>query len=184
MAANTIQDGCQLNADGQWVSNGVVQTKNIGVSSNTANQQVSQTQNYTTSESSNNGGLNLIETEPVQRTGMYKAENVETTRKELWKVCLKSEYRDYRAYLLDGNYTELTFKYAPMEGLNEKSGFTIAVYGDDDTLLWESDEITYKNHTQSAVVDISGQDEIRLYIDRTKMSYLGDKILIKDIYVR
>lgn len=182
MVANTVQDGYLVNSDGQWVENGAVQMKYVGVTNTTVNQQVTITQNSTQSASLNNGGVNLLDVDPVQRSGAYHYTNWETTRNELWKEGIYMWGGTYITYLLDGKYSELSFKYAPAKNYGEYPSQFLCVYGDDDTILWESDEISYKDHTQSASVDISGQDEIRIYV-RHENWYFSE-ILLKDLYVR
>ncbi len=184
MLANTVQDGYYVNSEGQWIdNNGAVQMKYVGVVDNNLNQQTTQTQTSTQSSAATSGGVNLLDLKPAQKVFIYEFDNVETSRNELWEKGLRTDWFGARiSYLLDGKYSELTFKYAPKKGYSERaSSQVLCVYGDDDTPLWESDEISYKNHTETATVDISGQDEIRFYVRDD--GYCSD-ILLKDLYVR
>ncbi|WP_049962159.1 NPCBM/NEW2 domain-containing protein [Oribacterium sp. FC2011] len=183
MAANTAQDGYMLNADGQWVVNGVVQTKNLGYTAAVNNTVSNSTGNssYSGGELQSYGTTSLLDMDYVDKTTyVFKKTNQETMRNELWSKCLEFYFSDETiTYYLDGKYNTLTFSYAPKKGYNVKSEATLYVYGDDDTILWESDTITSKDKTQTATVDISGQDEIRIHESYEK-NY-GGSILVKEL---
>lgn len=178
MVANTTQDGYMLNADGQWVNNGVVQTKSVEYSAsnndyNAVGTSVDFSDDDSTKTEKNRGTASLLEMDSVYKSLVYKETNRETMRDELWANCL--EFYGGGAtitYYLDGKYDSLSFSYAPKKGFSVKGDCTLHVYGDDDTILWESDPISSKDKTKSATVDISGQDEIRLHTNREN-SYIS-----------
>ncbi len=167
MVTNTTQDGYMLNADGQWVNNGVVQTKSLGYSAAANNSSVNQTyfsSDDTTDAEQSYIKKSLLDMESVYKNGVYKETNEETMRNELWSNCLNFSNNEATiTYYLDGKYNSLTFSYAPKKGFGVKADCTLYVYGDDDTILWESDSISSKDKTKTATVDISGQDEVRIH---------------------
>ncbi len=178
MAENTFQDGYQINANGQWVANDVIQTKNVGNVSNTRKNQTKQTQSHSEKSSNNDTSketvLNLMEAEPLR---LYH--NARTSEDELWKECYILDGFEYITFTLNGNYSELSFKYAPSYKLYKNRHHIISVLGDDDSILWESEEITFDSTAQNATVDVSGQNEIRIYVKDD--SWAGG-ILFKDMY--
>ncbi|MBP3804425.1 MAG: NPCBM/NEW2 domain-containing protein [Oribacterium sp.] len=188
MAASTYQDGYELNADGQWVNNGVVQRKNLGTVAGytpTMQQDSSQTESVkgSTKTSKNKEKVSLLQFDMVAKDDMRVTSNCETTRGELFANCLEfySGYNDcHVAYLVNGQYDTLSLTYAPEKGFDEKAKGSITVYGDDDVILWESDEINYKSHIETDTIDISGQDEIRISVPHTGGH---GYVIIKDLYL-
>ena len=189
MAANTYQDGYELNADGQWVNDGVVQRKNVGGEAfytPITQQDNSQTESVkgSTKTSKNKDKVSLLQLDMVANKRMEVTSNCETTRGELFANRIESKgggFDSYAAYLVNGRYDTLSLTYAPKKGFDEKAKGSITVYGDDDVILWESDEINYKSHIETDTVDISGQDEIRISVPGTTEG--GGYVIIKDLYL-
>ena len=191
MAANTYQDGYELNADGQWVNDGVVQRKNVGgeaiytpITQQDSSQSGSVKGSGSGKTSKNKDKVSLLQLDMVAKDDMRVTSNCETTRGELFANCLEttsSWYGGYAAYLLNGQYDTLSLTYAPEKGFGEKARGSITVYGDDEVILWESDEINYKSRTATDTVDISGQDEIRINVPAPTGG--SGIVIIKDLYL-
>ena len=194
MAANTYQDGYELNADGQWVNDGVVQRKNVGgeaIYTPITQQDNSQMESVKGSAktSKNKDKVSLLQLDSVASKCVYQTSNVETTRDELFANGFEFQCRDYDSYityLLSGKYDTLSFTYAPEKGFDKDVKTSITVYGDDETILWESDAISYKSRTETEIVDISGQDEIKICVPRVSKVYFTTprcNVIMKDLYL-
>lgn len=174
MRANTVTpDGYTVNADGAWVIDGVVQTKQVG----------QETAQQPEPEQNNIAPLDLFATEPVSKKNAYfHKEYRAKVGGQLSNVIRLSEVADgYVEYYAGGMYTQfVATAYAP-ERLNDECEYILEVYGDNDNLLYESDTLNYKTSSKTITVDITGQQYIKLVCHQTEASVSGNSgILFKN----
>lgn len=169
---NTITpDGHIVNASGAWTVNGVVQ---ILPTFPVQNQVV------------NNAAapVDVLALETVDENGFYTSSDGKTTQGQKWLNVGCFYYTwyssSYAEYYIGDQYTTLSFMYAPQSGMNSKYTGIFKVYGDNDKLLWKSDEINYKTSAQSISVNISGQQYIKFSLDSDR----NGSVLLKDVLVQ
>lgn len=150
----TTPDGYTVNPAGAWQVNGVVQTQPVAASNPAPAPEVPAV-----------AKAKLLDLAPVSKFCFNSFNNYRTNKNELWSegFYLESCFEDtYVEYYLGRQYNTLTFTYAPKEGAYSDLQSTVEVYGDNDTLLWSSDTIQYKSDSKEAVVDISGQEYVKI----------------------
>lgn len=154
----TTPDGYTVNPAGAWIVDGVVQTKSVG----------NATENEANSQNSNITAVNLLDLKPVAGS-LNKFSNKRTNKNELWSEgfrVLFNEYsvasNGYAEFLAGGQYTTLTATIALPDDVGKYAIGCLEVYGDNDTLLYSSDDMDYKSDAISVRVDISGQQYIKL----------------------
>ena len=166
----TTPDGYTVNADGAWTVDGVVQTKSV------------EAQNITQVEN-NVAPLDLFSTDPVAKKNTYfHKEYRAKVGGQLSNVIRLAEVADgYVEYYSGGTYTQFTANvYAP-ERLSDECEYILEVYGDNDNLLFESDTLNYKTSNKLIVVDITGQQYVKIVCHQTETSPSGNSgIVLKD----
>lgn len=158
MRANTVTpDGYTVNADGAWVIDGVVQTKQVG----------QETAQQPEPEQNNVQAVNLLDLSAVSGK-LWKINNARTNKNELWSAGFKVFFNEYTSlsdsyveFMSGGQYNTLTGTVALPNDIGEHARGCLEIYGDDDTLLYSSDEMNYKSDSISFTVDISGQNYIK-----------------------
>lgn len=163
MRANTTTpDGYTVNADGAWIVDGVVQTKQVG----------QETAQQPEPEQSNIQAVNLDSLQPVSKVSGCGdiEENVRTAQGALWsKVMSMDRYvsptkTPHVEYFVGGSYNTFSATIAPAKGFGTETEYYLEVYGDNDNLLATSDYIDYKTSPFEFSVDISGQQYVKLVL--------------------
>lgn len=169
----TTPDGYSVDTNGAWTVNGAVQTRSVsGTPAGGEQQNGNQT-------NTNVAAVALEDLEPVAKNYYSKRENVRTARNELWGKALRLYSNDsYAEFYAGGQYSRLTATVAPMQGFDEKTEYTLEVYGDDDSLL-DTFDINYKTRAFDINVDISGQEYVKLFIVKTEGFY-GQSVIVKN----
>lgn len=174
----TTPDGYQVDGNGAWIVNNVIQTRNItgNASANPSDQQEKNTE-----------AIDLLTLEPVDKRFYNEFSNKKTNRNALWSegFSLDPNYMDgaWVEFFAGGSYDTLSFVMAPEEGYDSSTNATIEIYGDDDDLLYSSDELTYKSSPETVSIDISGQDYVKIYGSTTYRLVIGSpktKIMFKN----
>lgn len=168
-ADTTTPDGYTVNADGAWVVDGVVQTKQIG-------QSVEPEQN-------NVQAVNLLDMTPVSTDEYKTVSNVRTHQGTLWsKAADLSNWAGNESHVqfyTARQYTNLTMTVAPKENYTSNADYKIEIYGDNDSLLYTSDSITATTSPFEISVDVTGQEYIKIVLVKNKIGG-GGGVLIKD----
>lgn len=151
-ADTTTPDGYTVNADGAWVVDGVVQTKQVG--------QTAEPEQNTTQ------AVYLKDLEPVSKKSYENLQNARTVQGDLYSdVCVITNAtmnECYVEYYAGKQYNSLTMTVAAKQGWNQSAVYVLEVYGDDDTLLYTSDELNYKTKPFAVSIDISGNDYVKI----------------------
>lgn len=151
-ANTTTPDGYTVNENGAWTVNGVVQTQQVGQTTATENT-FAQT-------------VHLKDLEPVSKKSFETWGSVRTVQGDLCSdVCVIANalVNDcYVEYYAGKQYNSLTMTVAAKQGWNPSATFILEVYGDDDTLLYRSNELNYKTKPFDVFVDISGNDYVKI----------------------
>ncbi len=150
----TTPDGYIVNPAGAWIIDGVVQTRILEQANNAQN--------------TNAVAVNLLTLKPVAGS-LNKFNNLRTNKDELWSEGFKVSFSSYTVgsngyaeFLADGQYSTFTATIALPHDVGEYASGSLQVYGDDDNLLYTSDEMDYKSSAIDISVDISGQQYIKL----------------------
>lgn len=153
----TTPDGYTVNPAGAWVIDGVVQTKQVE----------QETAQQPEPEQNNVQPVNLLDLSAV-RGKLWKINNARTNKNELWSAGFKVFFNEYTSlsdsyveFMAGGQYNTLTGTVALPNDIGEHARGCLEIYGDDDTLLYSSDEMNYKSDSISFTVDISGQNYIK-----------------------
>lgn len=179
LANTTAPDGYTVDGNGAWTVNGVIQTRNSTGTPTDNNENEEQVSNIE--------AVNLTDLEPSSHRFYQKFSNKRTNQNALWSEGFSIDPNNmnggWAEFYAGGNYTALTFTMSPEEGYDDQTNATIEIYGDDDNLLYSSDELTYKSDAENVTVDITGQDYIKIYGSTTYRLVIGSpktKILFKN----
>lgn len=156
---NTVTpDGYTVNPAGAWIVDGVVQIQTVEYT----------TKNETNNPNSNITAVNLLDLKPVGGA-LNKFSNKRTNKKELWSEGFRVSFNEYSVasngyaeFLAGGQYTTFTATIALPDDIGEYASGCLEVYGDNDTLLYSSNDMDYKSDALSIRVDITGQQYIKL----------------------
>ena len=156
----TTPDGYTVDSNGAWLVNGVVQTKNKGSMSAVTN---------TSTETKKANAFMLYDAEPYSRKNWTKSTNAKTNKEgDTWTNALyfyKTSGASYAEYYAGGSYSTFKAKVAPAaDGWNQTGIAYVQILGDEDEVLYESDDITYRTNAFDISVDISGQDSVSIYV--------------------
>ena len=170
-------DGYEVDGNGAWIVNGIVQTKYIGGG-------VTTTDAETTSKSGKT--LILYDEEPILSETSKKLESAQTNKEnQSWAKVLKigSNYTapevGYLEYYAGGNYSSLKATVAPCKDSvwDKTASVTFQVLGDADEVLYEK-KLDYRSNIFNIDVDIEGQDSVTIYLMiNDEQSYLAPVIL-------
>lgn len=165
-------DGYWVNANGAWEENGVVQAKNVGAARPSGN--TGSGSGYQ-EEAQKPEALMLYDAEPVLSKYVSKKDSGMTNKEgATWAKVLEVGDRTtlgqywpstaFTEYYAAGNYNTLKAVVAPMQGGWEKDEIRVLqVLGNNDEVLYESDEIDYRTSAFEIDVDITGQDTVTIY---------------------
>lgn len=157
----TTPDGYTVNADGAWVVDGVVQTKQVG----------QETAQQPEPEQNNVQAVNLLDMTPTTRSTNAQSftNGRRTVQGELWSKGYEMYvFREtYMEFYAGGEYNTFTATIAPREKMQDVAEFEIEVYGDDDVLL-SSESLNYKTSPITMEVDISGQNYVKIVAVKTE----------------
>ena len=103
---------------------------------------------------------NLKEVQASYGAGKSSAEK--TVQGKLLSDVIKLASDDYIEFYAGGEYNKLRMVLAPKEGYREDYTCIVQVFGDDNELINESDEINYRTKPFAFEADITGQHFIRI----------------------
>lgn len=126
----------------------------------------------------------LYDVEPVLSQGVNKRDSATTNKEnDTWAKVLEMGFgyssgsTFFAEYYAAGNYNTFKAIVAPQKGAWEKDETRILqVLGDNDDVLYESEEIDYRTSAFEIEVDITGQDTVAIYSIRAD-GYPGNLIL-------
>ena len=155
----TTPDGYQVNENGAWVVNGVVQTKSV-TPVNPQDTAPVQTVTDEGSQTASAQAVKLVDMTPVAKDFMWTFNSERTNQDKQWSDGIKLDssrvYEAYAEYYAGGAYSTLSFTYAPIIGFSENIDAWIEVYGDDDELLY------YKSSPETVSVNVTGQQYVKI----------------------
>ena len=168
------------------MKDGTVQTRSTAGTAQKKEETVSESNGASKTETSQ---VELKDLKPVDSYFYSAYKTGRTNRNALWSdvFALSTTYADsYAEYYVGGaSCNVLEFEFAPKEGALKDLESVIEVYGDDDTLLWDSDTIGYKSAAQKATVDISGQEYIRINLHNEHPGLFStSEVLIKNAVLK
>ena len=140
-------DGYTVDGNGAWVVNGVVQRRATGGATNTQ-------------DSDRVALYNLKEVQASYGAGKYSAEK--TVQGKLLSDVIGLASDGYIEFYAGGEYNKLRMVLAPEEGYREGYTCIVQVFGDDNELINESDEINYRTRPFAFEADITGQHFVRI----------------------
>lgn len=140
-------DGYTVDGNGAWVVNGVVQRRATGGATNTQ-------------DSDRVALYNLKEVQAGYRARKSSAEK--TVQGKLLSDVIELASDSYIEFYAGGEYNKLRMVLAPEEGYSENYTCIVQVFGDDNELINESDEINYRTKPFAFEADITGQNFIRI----------------------
>ena len=182
----TTPDGYTVNGDGAWVKDGTVRTRSTAGTAQKKDETGGESNGASKTETSQ---VELKDLKPVDSYFYSAYKTGRTNRNALWSdvFALSTTYADSYAeyYVAGASCNVLEFEFAPKEGALKDLESVIEVYGDDDTLLWDSDTIGYKSAAQKATVDISGQEYIRINLHNEHPGLFStSEVLIKNAVLK
>ena len=123
----------------------------------------------------------LYNLEPVQ-IGVYsdKRSSERSVQGDIMSNVLIFSDTGYVEYYTGGKYNTLNMIIAAKEGFDQGCGGIIQVVGDNNTVLNESKEISYKTTPFEFNVDISGQDYVRINFIGDNYCFSGRSTVIAD----
>lgn len=172
-------DGYIVDGNGAWVVNGVVQRRATGGATNQnkttgnakrdSNKITDTTTQSNTQDSDRVALYNLKEVQASYWAGKSSAEK--TVQGKLLSDVIELCSDEYIEFYAGGEYNKLRMVLAPKEGYREDYTCIVQVFGDDNELINESDEINYRTKPFELEADITGQQFIRI----KSISDLGDR---------
>ena len=166
-------DGYQIDNNGAWVVNGVVQKKSVGPTSSLSG--ISSNNSYDSEKTFLNNSRTKMNLASLQVTTKSSYVNIvdsdETMLDGSFGKCIV--FRNsvgsgngslYIEFYLGYNYDALNLTYAPRKGMKEDNVGIIEVYGDDveGDLLFESEDINYRTHSKTVNIDVSNCEFVRI----------------------
>jgi len=107
----------------------------------------------------------LYNLDPVQKSACCRTSSSEkTVQGNLLSNVFQIAEENYVEFYTGGKYTTLTMDIAPKEGFPENMSSIVQIIGDDDVILNESKEVSYKTTLFEFTTDISGQEYIRIKV--------------------
>lgn len=175
MYANTITpDGYTVNENGAWVVDGVVQTKQIG-------------QETAEPEQNNVQPVNLLDMTPVSKDEYKVINSGRTNQGALWSNVAElinwAGTESHAQFYTAKQYSNLTMTVAPRTNYTSNANYIIEIYGDNDSLLYTSDDIIGSTSPFEISVDITGQEYVNIVLVQNKIGG-GGGILIKDAVLK
>lgn len=140
-------DGYTVDGNGAWVVNGVVQRRATGGATNTQ-------------DSDRVALYNLKEVQAGY--GVRKSSAEKTVQGKLLSDVIGLSSDEYIEFYAGGEYNKLRMVLAPKEGYGEDYTCIVQVFGDDNELINESDEINYRTKPFAFEADITGQNFVRI----------------------
>jgi len=160
-------DGYMVDGNGAWVVDGVVQRKStMGSSTNTVKQDSNKGDTSSQSKKNNEDKVALYDLEPVQMNTYYcsKSSSEKTVQGKLLSNVFEIHDKGYVEYYTGGKYTTLTMTIAPEADYEEDRSGIVQITGDDNEVLNESKEVSYKTTPFELTTDISGQEYVRIKV--------------------
>lgn len=162
-------DGYTVDGNGAWVVNGVVQRRATGGATNqnktTGNAKRDSnkiTDTTTQSNTQDSDRVALYNLKAVQAYGARKSPAEKTVQGKLLSDVIGLGSDDYIEFYAGGEYNKLRMVLAPKEDYTESYTCIVQVFGDDNELINESDEINYRTRPFEFEADITGQQFIRI----------------------
>lgn len=164
----TTPDGYTVDANGAWIVEGMVPTRAVAVTPSVSggNQAVQENVYEVKREA-----LMLYDVEPVIESEMYKESSASTNKENnSWSKVLRfinePFYDAYAEFYAGGAYDSFKAVAAPKKSnlWNKENYVYLQVLGDDDEILYESDDIDYRTGAFYIDADISGQDTVSIYV--------------------
>ena len=175
-------DGYQVNENGAWIENGVVQTRNVAVNTAGQNNTASNTKKNTSANASEevqeDGGEQLVSDKKAKNNAknndvkLYgkdaiiqecrRESQIRSNReKKIYRDGFSFGYNSYIEFENDGNYTHLKATVFPEEGSwGKDSVMSLEVYNENDDVLYKSDDIRYDTKVFTIDVDITGCEKV------------------------
>ena len=149
----TTPDGYQVNENGAWTENGVVQTRQMAVAANSAS-------NSSVQNSSNKNGTRLdstVTTDCITYTTV-NGKKYTTLQNKTYEDGILLANGDPLTFYLEGKYNTLEFEFSAEDtvGLGKDSTYRVTVYGDDDQILEQFTGLK-KTAIKKVKVDVTGQ---------------------------
>ena len=162
MATNTVIDGRQIGADGVWIAaEGEVEPANI------------------TDLSTPYLVQNLLD--GLSTKGYNIITSGKTSTGERWNNAIRLKGKgSYVKYAANGQYRLLSGVIAPSSQFSSGIMAKITVYGDNDTVLYTSQDIHYNEKLMHFGVDVTGQNEIRVEVSLVTDNEWDDPIILID----
>lgn len=178
MRANTTTpDGYTVNADGAWTVDGVVQTKQVG----------QETAQQPEPEQNNVQPVNLLDMTPVSKDEYKVINSGRTNQGALWSNVAElinwAGTESHAQFYTAKQYSNLTMTVAPRTNYTTNANYIIEIYGDNDSLLYTSDDIIGSTSPFEISVDITGQEYVNIVLVQNKIGG-GGGILIKDAVLK
>lgn len=162
MAVNTVIDGRQIGEDGVW------------------------TPAEGQAEPVNHMDLNtpfLVQNMPegLSEKGYSISGSGRTPSGERWTNAIRLKGKgSYVKYDTKGEYKLLSGAFSPSNQFDSSIMAKLTVYGDNDEVLYTSQDIHYNEKVMQFGVDISGQNQIRVEISLVTDNYYSDPIILMD----
>ena len=162
MATNTVIDGRQIGADGIWIAaESEVEPANI------------------TDLSTPYLVQNLLD--GLSTKGYNIITSGKTSTGERWNNAIRLKGKgSYVKYAANGQYRLLSGVIAPSSQFSSGIMAKVTVYGDNDTVLYTSQDIHYNEKLIHFGVDVTGQNAIRVEVSLVTDNEWDDPIILMD----
>ncbi len=165
MLASTEAEGCTLNANGQWTVNGVVQTKQEGVTVSSA------------------AATELVSDAPAESNYYARFDSAETASGLQWSdgFVLSGDlsHAAYAVFSLDKKYSAMTLTFSPAAGQTGAQKGRVTVTGlTTGKSLYRSELLAPTADPVSATFSVKNEERVRISILRG-CDFLFDSVIVQ-----